>query len=83
METLKYRANADSEWKEIIAIKGNKGDTGEQGPQGEPGIDGYTPIKGTDYFTQEEIDALTDGLATKEYVDNAISALVNGDEVSY
>ena len=33
--------------------KGDKGDTGEQGPQGLPGEqgkDGYTPIKGIDYF---------------------------------
>lgn len=39
--------------------KGEKGDNGEQGPQGEPGkdgvdgkngADGYTPIKGVDYF---------------------------------
>ena len=41
-------------------LQGPKGDTGEQGPQGvsgpkgEPGIDGYTPVKGIDYFTEEE-----------------------------
>ena len=28
---------------------------GEQGPQGEPGVEGYTPVKGEDYFTEEEI----------------------------
>lgn len=48
METLKYRVNADSEWKEIIAIKGDKGEPGEQGPQGpqgEKGDGGYvTPV---------------------------------------
>lgn len=31
--------------------KGDKGDTGPQGPQGEPGAAGYTPVKGTDYWT--------------------------------
>lgn len=31
-------------------MQGPKGDTGEQGVQGEPGKDGYTPIKGKDYF---------------------------------
>lgn len=30
--------------------KGEKGDKGEQGIQGEKGADGYTPIKGVDYF---------------------------------
>ena len=49
--------------------KGDKGDRGEQGiqgekgEQGENGEDGYTPVKGTDYFTdadkQEFITELT------------------------
>ncbi|MDY4181214.1 MAG: hypothetical protein SOY13_06340, partial [Pseudoflavonifractor sp.] len=47
--------------------KGEKGDTGEQGIQGIQGIqglkgdkgnDGYTPQKGVDYFTPEDIDGL-------------------------
>lgn len=33
---------------------GEKGDTGEQGPQGPAGADGYTPIKGTDYWTESD-----------------------------
>lgn len=28
MEVLKYRENANAEWKSIIAIKGDKGDPG-------------------------------------------------------
>ena len=35
----------------IQGPKGDKGDTGEQGPQGN---DGYTPIKGIDYFDGEK-----------------------------
>lgn len=31
---------------------------GEQGEQGIPGQDGYTPQKGIDYFTQEDIESL-------------------------
>ena len=47
----------------IQGEKGDKGDTGEQGipgpqgPQGEKGVTGATgpkPVKGTDYFTEEE-----------------------------
>ncbi len=34
--------------------KGDKGDTGATGAQGEKGADGYTPVKGTDYFTDED-----------------------------
>lgn len=41
--------------------QGLKGDTGSQGPQGiqgPKGNDGYTPVKGVDYFTQQDIDDL-------------------------
>lgn len=34
--------------------KGDKGDTGETGPKGEPG---YTPVKGIDYFTEDDMDS--------------------------
>lgn len=37
-----------------VGPKGDKGDTGEIGPQGEPGNDGYTPIRGKDYWTDED-----------------------------
>ena len=35
-----------------------EGIEGPQGPQGEKGADGYTPVKGVDYFTQEELNEL-------------------------
>ena len=44
--------------------KGDKGDTGEQGIQGVQGLkgdkgdNGYTPQKGVDYFTKEDIEEL-------------------------
>lgn len=48
----------------IQGEQGPKGDTGpqgiqgEQGPKGEQGNDGYTPVKGIDYFTTEDINSL-------------------------
>ena len=54
----------------IKGEKGDKGDKGDTGPQGEkgeqgiqgiqgvPGKDGYTPVKGVDYFTEEDIEGL-------------------------
>jgi len=36
---------------------------GETGAQGIPGKDGKTPIKGVDYYTDEEIDAIKDEIA--------------------
>lgn len=36
----------------IVQVIGNQGIPGEKGDKGEPG---YTPVKGVDYFTDEEI----------------------------
>lgn len=49
--------------------KGDKGDTGADGatgPQGPQGKDGYTPVRGTDYWTAADIAEI------KGYVDEAI-----------
>lgn len=48
---------------------GNDGQPGETGPQGEPGekgTDGYSPVRGIDYWTDE------DKAEIKSYVDEAI-----------
>lgn len=42
-------------------IKGPKGDTGPAGPSGTAGATGpagYTPVKGKDYFTEEDKKSL-------------------------
>lgn len=57
----------DGQMHDIPAIRGPKGDTGEkgetgpQGPQGEPGPKGDpgpAPIRGTDYWTEEDKAAI-------------------------
>lgn len=84
MEILKFRKDAQSEWKEIVAIKGE---------------DGKTPVKGVDYFTDEEKQEIIDaaaaqggggggsvdltGYATEEYVDNAIEGIDLPDMTQY
>ena len=45
-----------------------------QGPQGPAGQDGYTPIKGTDYWTAAD---------KQEIVNDVLAALPDGDEVNY
>lgn len=71
--------NTGTEQDFISSLKGEKGDigptgaTGEQGPigpqgvQGEKGTDGYTPIRGTDYWTEEDINTIN------SYIDTQIS----------
>lgn len=41
MGVIKYRENANSEWKEFKILKGDKGDT---------------PVKGVDYWTESDIE---------------------------
>ena len=59
--------------------KGDKGDQGEQGIQGEKGEDGYTPLKGIDYFTQDDIDEMVknvnESMKTSPYIDDNLKAV--------
>lgn len=51
-------------------IPGEKGDTGDKGDKGDKGDPGYTPVKGTDYYTDadktEIVNAVLDVLPTWE-----------------
>lgn len=53
--------------------KGDKGDPGEPGPQGEQGPDGYTPVRGTDYWTAAD---------QAQIVQDVLAALPAAEEVS-
>ena len=60
-----YKINAEGNWILENSIGGGAGgedSVGPQGPQGEPGKDGYTPIKGTDYWTEADKDEIIDDL---------------------
>ena len=78
-----YTWNGEN-WIDLGEIKGPKGDTGEQGPQGiqgPAGQDGYTPIKGVDYFDGEQGPAGqngNDGLTTSIYVNSSTYTHVDG-----
>ena len=49
-----------------------KGEKGEQGIQGVPGADGYTPVRGVDYWTQADITQI------QSYIDEQIGGALNG-----
>ena len=53
---------------------GSKGSTGATGATGAAGKDGYTPVKGTDYWTAAD---------KQEIVNDVLAALPDGTEVSY
>ena len=56
----------------IQGEKGEKGDKGDIGEQGIPGEKGYTPVKGTDYWTEEDQNSI------KNYIDNQLGVIENG-----
>lgn len=59
MGIIKYRLDASSPWVEIPALQGSKGADGKDGK------DGATPVKGVDYFTEQEIDSIATQAAAK------------------
>lgn len=54
----------ETEWLESLK--------GEPGKDGAPGADGYTPVKGTDYWTNEDISEI------QSYIDTQIGGALNG-----
>ena len=73
MYILKVRENANSPWHLIDVLVGPAG---------------HTPIKGTDYFTQEDIDYILaevkkGNYATVDYVDQAIDNIPEVDLSNY
>ena len=59
---------------EVIG-SGPPGPQGIQGPQGEQGIPGETPVKGVDYFTQEDINEFLSHMVNdKEFRHNQVPA---------
>ena len=74
MNILKIRNDANSPWTDIVALVGPAGQTGQTGPQGPVGPAGYTPIKGTDYWTDTD---------KQEIINAVIASFTDGNEVSY
>lgn len=55
-------------------LKGQIGEPGPAGQNGTNGVDGYTPQKGIDYFTEAD---------KQELVQDVLNALPNAEEVSF
>lgn len=60
--------------------KGDKGDTGPQGPQGDPGADGYTPVKGTDYWTATDKAEIVEELKPSQVTSGTSMTLADNTE---
>lgn len=55
-----------------IGATGVQGEQGIQGIQGETGPSGYTPIRGTDYWTEEDISEI------QSYINTQLGVIENG-----
>ena len=66
--------NALEQAKTSGEFKGDKGDKGDTGDTGAAGADGYTPVKGVDYFTEED---------KTEMVNAVLAALPSAEEVAF
>lgn len=66
----------NNEYWQLIAEKGQNGEKGQDGTNGtngKDGIDGKTPVKGTDYYTEEDkqeiVNLVLDALPSAEGVE--------------
>ncbi len=64
-----------------FSVKGETGAQGPQGEKGENGADGYTPVKGTDYFTEAEQTALKNEIITSVNTETWTFTLEDGTPV--
>lgn len=68
MDSILKVKDAEGNWIDIPAIVGPRGNDGPAGPEGK------TPVRGVDYWTAAD---------KQEVIDSVLSALDDGDEVSY
>lgn len=61
---------------------GKDGKDGAQGPQGEPGDDGYTPVKGTDYWTAADKAEIVDEVLASLGTENWVFTLEDGSTIT-
>ncbi len=63
-----------NDWTNVGTIQGPQGIRGPQGPKGEQGPKGDVPIKGVDYFTDEDISSLN---STLNFVNSDVTGELN------
>lgn len=61
--------------------QGPKGDTGPQGQRGDTGPAGYTPQRGVDYWTEEDVESIHD-YVDRQLIQTAIKPIKTGELIS-
>lgn len=57
----------------INGIDGKDGINGKDGVDGTNGVDGYTPVRGNDFWTEEDIKAMQ--LHCEDYIDSQLGTI--------
>lgn len=54
-----YIRDANGVWQAVTSIEGGPGEPGQKGDKGDPG---HTPVRGVDYFTEADVQAMVDAV---------------------
>lgn len=72
LDSHSYKESAFPLPKGLDGVNGKDGTDGRNGADGKDGVDGKTPIRGVDYWTEEDESAM------REYIDGRLGVVENG-----
>lgn len=72
LDSHSYKESAFPLPKGLDGVNGKDGTDGRNGTDGKDGVDGKTPIRGVDYWTEEDESAM------REYIDGRLGVVENG-----
>ena len=72
LDSHSYKKSAFPLPKGLNGVNGKDGTDGRNGTDGKDGVDGKTPIRGVDYWTEDDVSAM------REYIDGRLGVVENG-----
>lgn len=72
LDSHSYKKSAFPLPKGLNGVTGKDGTDGRNGTDGKDGVDGKTPIRGVDYWTEDDVSAM------REYIDGRLGVVENG-----
>ena len=72
LDSHSYKESAFPLPKGLNGVNGKDGTDGRNGTDGKDGVDGKTPIRGVDYWTEDDVSAM------REYIDGRLGVVENG-----
>lgn len=72
LDSHSYKESAFPLPKGLDGVNGKDGTDGRNGTDGKDGVNGKTPIRGVDYWTEDDVSAM------REYIDGRLGVVENG-----